>query len=93
MADTVTWFFVSTYSGKIDTDDQGSPLHYQTRADAEDAIKTGEHGDYGTRYVIKAELETVSTAHRAWELRAVGVPPADPFTGGRATVPGDMQTD
>lgn len=109
MASETQWFFVSTQSGKIETDDQGSPLHYRTQADAEDSIRTGEHGDYGTRYVVKADLETVSVATRSWELRVVETPPADPFSpppaewpdhdrsdpfaGGRATVPGDMETD
>lgn len=86
---TITWYFVSTYPGKIDTDDQGTPLHYQSQTDAEDSIKTGEHGDMGTRYVIKAELETVAVASRSWELRRVEAP-ADPFRGNPPPVFGGL---
>lgn len=75
------WFFVSTSPHMVDTDD-GSPPHYQTQADAEDAIKADEHGNYGTRYVIKATLETVSTASRSWVMVA-GNAPADPFADSR----------
>lgn len=82
MPSKIEWFFVSTQSGKIDTDDEGSPLHYKSRTDAEDAIKIGEHGDFGTRYVVRAELETVSVATRTWTL-TLNEPPADPFAGAR----------
>lgn len=88
--DKTTWFFVSTLDGRIETDDQGSPMHYQSQADAEDSIRIGEHGDYGTRFVIKAELETVSTATRPWAVVAVdrvNRPPADPFAGRRDDPP------
>ena len=83
MPNKIEWFFVSTLSGKIETDDQGSPLHYKSRADAEDAIKIGEHGDFGTRYVIRAELETVSVATRTWTLTINEPAPADPFADSR----------
>jgi hypothetical protein len=92
VADKITWYFVSTVSGKIDTDDEGTPLHYPTQTGAVDSIKIGEHGDIGTRYVVKAELKTVAVATRSWTLVSAE-PPADPFAGDRPYVPGDFQTD
>lgn len=51
------------------TNDQLDHPHYQTAADAVDAIRAEAHGATGHLYVIKAELTVEATATRGWELR------------------------
>jgi len=67
-----TWFIVSTSPTQIvATDDDDREInHYVSKDEAEDAIRNGYHGEYGSLYVHKVETEVVSTATRSWTLVA-----------------------
>lgn len=70
-----TWYFVSEDPDRLvkpladqDRDvDHGMP-HYKTREDAVDAIRGDHHGETGTLYVIKADIQVVATATRNWSI-------------------------
>jgi hypothetical protein len=55
----------SLYPGATDDD---TITTYRTPEQAVASITAGLHGDFGTRYVLKIELEVVATATRPWAI-------------------------
>lgn len=66
-----TRYAVSTYQDDLvpDEEAEGRVRTYDTAENAIKAIKADLHGELGTRYVLKIDLEVVATASRNWELR------------------------
>lgn len=86
MVEHTIWYFVSEDPDQLirpaETELGSEIQHYRTEADAIAAIKLGRHGEYGSLYVIKADLSVTATATRGWTLVS-GLPPRelqDPFS-------------
>jgi hypothetical protein len=68
---TDTHYIVSTENDRVVSDDGSrgfDPTQYQTPEEAGDGIRSGFHGQAGTRYVLKVDLSVEATYERGWEL-------------------------
>lgn len=63
-----SYYIVSESPDRIEPANEEIPSRYTTAEKAGDAIKSGVHGDYGTRYVLWITTELSATYDRAWVL-------------------------
>ena len=71
MEKITTAFIVSdepdSISRPVDDQHQDPPL-YSSPEEAGEAIKTGEHGEFGTKYVLRVAFTPVAEYRRPWAL-------------------------
>lgn len=69
---TRTTFLVSTDPNLIvlpdEWADRGQVPQYETEQDALDSIERDQHGEIGTKYVLKVTTDVVAVASRPWTL-------------------------
>lgn len=69
ITDHVVWYVVSCDSDQITMADDAENLdQYACVEDAESDIRNGQHGQYGTRYILAVDLSVVAVVERSWTL-------------------------
>lgn len=62
------FYIVSSDPGHLVPPVDEIPPEYATVDEAYDAIVSGHHGEYGTRYILKINSQCVAVAQRPWAL-------------------------